>query len=1500
MRFILCLPFLFFAFIFTLKAQNGAPFPENSNEFVDKLGEFMTVSKRPDLEEAFSVFKKNVRDGKYREDELQRVRAIANVLSAQRLAAFPYFKNYINAVSASKTKSDTTTFDRWHKLTEQTLPSIERGRTKPIAQYLEFSADFLENNAFKTGEGGTVTWKVSGGKTAFEYREGQPILLCTNFDLVGLRKQDSVVVKKTSGIYYPYDGVFRGQSGTVSWAEAGLDSSVYCRLNSYKVETSKPIFSSDSSTLYYPLYFPKGPITGKFEHNIVVENKSAGVQYPRFESYNKTLKITKIGEGVEYTGGFKLWGTSLYGYGTSAEPAQMTLYNKKRERIFYGTSDLFIIKREVSIVAEGVDAKLYMDKDSLYHPAVGFRLEIPNQIIHLTRGQKGSERNPFYSSFYNMNLDAEKISWYITKDSIEIGSRAGGMKGVAETVAFESSNHYSNSDMVKMQNIASTNPISILYILTREMGSNTVSDDAFAQRLNPKFDHSSIQSLLAQMVKEGFINYHFSRHEIELRDKLVHYALASQGKKDFDAIKIESSSTSSNAKLDLKTKETTITEVNRIELSARQRVGLLPNERNLTLLQNRDMRFSGRLFAGFSLFQGENMHFSYDKFQVEFDSVKFLDFYLPTGEKDKNNNPEAFAMNSSVEFVSGVLLVDAPNNKSGKESLEIFPSLQTKKNSFVYYERPSIQAGAYKRDSFYFKLDPFAFNGLDSYTPDMLKFKGEMAPAGIFKPFKETIVVREEDRSFGFVHKTPPTGYPTYYGKGNYTGLLDLSNKGFLGEGKVEYLTADIESEDIVFKPRQMTATARRFFMEEDRKSAVKVPQARGEDVSVNWLPYNDSMYVTSQNKDFELFKDPGYFHNGTLILTPSGLKGNGQFEWENGTLTSKLISYDPFQASADTSDLKVKALDGEGIAFDSRNVNGELDFDKQEGRFKANTADASTTLPLNKYRTSMNEFFWDMKAQTITFKADLNKPAKFVSIDPDQDSLFFNGKTAFYDMKTSLLKIGGVEVIKSADAFIYTKDGNIEIEPGGKMTKFEDARIVADTVSKYHTIDSASVEILGKKLYKATGYYQYNIAGYDQEVFFDNIVGQRFGPGAAKVKNVRTTASGVIPEEQNFRLGIKTLYKGDIILNADKQNLRFEGYGKLDAAKLPANEWFTLRSDVDKNDPLVEIRKTKNPEDDPLVTGFFLGKESGQCYPRILLIPFNRTDRVLIDAAGFYKYDEKTDKFTFGDSLKVLDKSQRGAKMVYDNRVGTVQAEGKINIGEGLKYMKIQTAGKLKSDFNIDSTGYTTTGEFMSGINITMPKNLLDMMLNDIQASSFDAQAPIINTQMAFYQPATAEFVSNNKDMDETMGNLRNNFVVLPKDDNKHTILLGRHQVIWNDEYQSFLSLDDRNPVLYINGVAINKMLTVFVEYRMPTSDDDRFYIYIKPSPDLWYFLGYQAGALNVVSSSTRFNDAIVGMKPKDLQFKMPDGELYEIIPANPSLAEAFVNRVRQGRKKE
>ncbi|HND89222.1 MAG TPA: hypothetical protein PK971_12885, partial [Saprospiraceae bacterium] len=50
-----------------------ARFPEKPEEFVSELGKFMTATKRPDLEEAYSVFKKTYQSGLLNASDVARV-----------------------------------------------------------------------------------------------------------------------------------------------------------------------------------------------------------------------------------------------------------------------------------------------------------------------------------------------------------------------------------------------------------------------------------------------------------------------------------------------------------------------------------------------------------------------------------------------------------------------------------------------------------------------------------------------------------------------------------------------------------------------------------------------------------------------------------------------------------------------------------------------------------------------------------------------------------------------------------------------------------------------------------------------------------------------------------------------------------------------------------------------------------------------------------------------------------------------------------------------------------------------------------------------------------------------------------------------------------------------------------------------------------------------------------------------------------------------------------
>lgn len=1527
-------------------SQRLEKFSENQDEFIAELGNYMTSSKQKVLEDNYREFQSVFKAGMFTEDEEKRILQTANSMLSVRMQANPFFRDYLKIVILIKRQENgSELFTKWHKVFDELLAQMDVSHKRPFQEFLGFAEKFIEVSALRFSDGG-VSWYALSDKYDLEIREGRPAVVFPETDLLGQRKQDSILIQKTSGVYYPTDFLWEGEGGRTDWENLGEDSDVYSILDVYHLDTRRSIYEVESAKLHYPLFFGDRMIKGTYAAKLSTGNEKATVgSYPRFDSREGMMTMTNFGTGIEFRGGFRIKGGTIYGYGEKDDPATLELYDKNGKLVYRGRAEQYAIKSEELILAEHVESTLYFKNDSLYHPSVNLRFDVQNREIQLSRGDRGSDRNPFYNSMNQVNIDAETINAFLESDSLVIG-KPTIKQASKRDVVFESFGYFHPRNYQRFQNIATVNPLAIMKVTAEKEGTNFLDADMIAKRINSKYSVESIQTLLYDLVADGFINYDSDKQLIEVKDKVFHYVDAARNQVDYDGLNMRSSTLGTNAVMNLQDETITIDGIQSIEFSPAQRVAAKPLGEKVLMLGNRNLSFDGQLYAGYSQMEGKDFHFNYEKFQVKLDSVRYFDLFVPTGKRMANGDKEAMSIASRIEHVNGVLLIDAPNNKSGKDSIQMFPSLQTQDFSYVYYDQDTIQEGAYGRDSFYFQLEPFSFNHLDDYYADDIKFRGSLTSGGIFPDFKETLVLRE-NHSLGFKTKTPDEGEITYGGKGRYTGELDLSNKGFFGRGNMQYLKASIDSEDIIFKPSEATAGADRFDLEEDRTAGSEVPQVRGNDVRINWRPQKDSMYVRTLEDPFKLFKQDDHVFDGTLILTPDGLKGDGKLDWSKAYLNSQLFSFGAFSTKADTTDVGIKAFDAEELALSTENVSADMDFDAQKGIFKANDQFLETTLPYNQYITSMNEFTWDMKEETIDFKADAGKLGIFTSIHPDQDSLTFEGQNAFYDLKTSQLNIEGVPHIVTADAFIYPDSGLVEIQKGGVMTKLEQARIVADTTNKYHVINRATVEVLGRRNYRASGFYEYNIGDRNQEIKLGDIVGQPVGKGKLSEKKTVTRAVGEIKSDGDFYIDHKTQFQGRIELTADKKNLQFDGFARLDADKLPRPYWFTISSEGDKKNLAIRYDTPKSFDGDPLRTGLFLSKENARIYPRVMAPLHFRKDRAVFDAKGYFKYNKEKDQFIFGDSLKVLRDELTGNQFIFKNVDGSVEAEGKFNIGSGLKYIKVDAAGLAKTAFpppsevedelppseeleneenetqeeekqetdpnmmmileeeeeeKIDSimggpkvVDIPFTADLMAGIKLIVPENLMKIMLNDIKQSSFDAPTLTLLNDINFYKKAARElFPPTTKEIQQSLEGLTSGFFDIQPKFNPYTFLFSRLKMKWNADYQTFINMEDKNGIVSIEGEPINKMLTCHVEFKMPSNEDDRLYIYLKSPSELFYFFGFKQGILSITSNNPSFMEAFDKLKPKDLIQKMEDGETYEIQAVDPGSANQFLRRVK------
>jgi hypothetical protein len=157
---------------------------------------------------------------------------------------------------------------------------------------------------------------------------------------------------------------------------------------------------------------------------------------------------------------------------------------------------------------------------------------------------------------------------------------------------------------------------------------------------------------------------------------------------------------------------------------------------------------------------------------AEIDScVIYVDDF--TRAPDNFGNYPKTRVKNVLSGLSGTLEIDHPTNKSGYHSKDYpqYPILTCNKTSNVFYDSYSIQKGKYKRDGFYYEVEPFQIDSLDNFNKKNLKFQGTLVSGGIFPDIKEPLVLME-DNSLGFQINTTDSGFLAYGGKATVTGMM--------------------------------------------------------------------------------------------------------------------------------------------------------------------------------------------------------------------------------------------------------------------------------------------------------------------------------------------------------------------------------------------------------------------------------------------------------------------------------------------------------------------------------------------------------------------------------------------------------------------------------------------------------------------------------------------------------------------------------------------------------
>ena len=1297
-----------------------------------------------------------------------------------------------------------------------------------------------------------------------------------------------MTIESTNGNYYPFKDSWKGTGGKVSWDDISPSSGIEAELIEYDINVKQKEYTATEALLTHKGFFGDMKVRGKFSDKLLSTRTSSKSTYPRFISTGASVEIFDVFTNVNYRGGFSLSGLKAKGVATSESKATLVIFDKNKKQLATLHGDLVSLEKKKAVSAKSMAIEIALGEEgTLSHPCVDVKYE-PGQRMTFRSSEKSASKSPYYNSYHKVFLYANNVEFDTKTGNLNVNPKSG-LGGNGNRVKVESESFYDKNLYNRIQNVATIHPLVMIAKMAREEGME-FSAEALAPKINPNFNVESIQRLLFDLEKDGFLLFNFGTKQVKVLDRTFHYVDAAAGKSDSDLMRYESDTEKTNAVINTSDKTIEMNGVKNFMLAPRPKVAVVPKGGKVTLKKDRGSAFDGRVYAGFGVLEGDGFDFDYNKFQMEAKEVSTFDLYIPDGGVDKSGQPTGKSIGSRIENTSGVLLINAPANKSGKELIKMFPSFVTKAPSYIFYDERNGQGSVYKREGFFFELKPFTFNSLSNVTPDLLTFEGKLVSAGIFPDFEETVVFQEHDQSLGFTRATPAGGMDIYK-KGIYKGDISLSNIGLKGVGTLGWLATNFSAENFLFKPEQMLASAEEFDLKGD--VATDIPTTHGEDVNINWLPYVDSMFIKSKEKSFDIFDKGTHQVSGLLIYTPGGLKARGTFNWEDGEMVADLFAFGNQSIKSDATDLKIKSMSTEGVALNTQNLRGHIDFDQQKGEFFANNSEEETKMPANKYKTSLNSFEWDLANKTLKFMASEKNKGWFLSTDAAQDSLFFEGATATYNFEKTELNVTDVSQIQVADALIMPADGKVKIEADGKMQQLENARIVANSITKYHQIVNATVNVNGRDGFTGKGQYEYNVEGKPQLIELERITGKG-EPGGAKTI---TAAEASIEETDDFYLDANTRYIGNVSLKSTEKWLGFKGFAQMQIPVLNKNEWFETEFKGDYKNLLIAADEPKNRDGQTLQTGLYAGFENANNYTNVLMPEHSKRDRELFTAKGVVRYNVALKAYQFGTAEKMDQPTAKGNVLTFKNKDASVKAEGTFNICPNIKELGLQVAGVAHAGMegavlaDPAMANASIKAEFVTGFDFNLPKSLMKIMQTDFASAAFEAQ-PVVYEKTGLYRTAAAEWMKDETARTNVIAALNTRHVFDMGNKTPGTFVLGEMEMVWNSELQSFATVNNKIALNSLGQQGMHRYVEGLVEFHIPSNKDDRIYMLLTSKSGNYYYFNYKKGILHVYSNNEAFNQEVEGLGDKGRTVEVVKGQPYELQLTTPELVSFFKRR--------
>ena len=1307
-----------------------------------------------------------------------------------------------------------------------------------------------------------------------------PVIRFSTITLDFVTSYDSVQIKNTKGVYSLLDNIFAGEGGTFDWSSVGLNSDeVYCNFTEYNFNVKKPEVIADLVRFNYAGKTP-GLIPGRFEFRSRSGQVASSVTYPRFTSYESNLKIQGLGtDRMTYTGGFSLHGSTIKSTNVRNEPATIVVADSVQSRRFTVRSTEFVFKDSV-VSSERAAFVIHQMNDSITHTAVRMQYDSRNDRV-LLLSDKGNLRNtPYSATYFNMDFSANMIRWDLNSDSLDIFS---SLAPNTVPMIIESRDYYHPNDYKVLQGTGfNFHPLGIVVRYCLENRTRQASTGDIAQKYGLSIN--DVQRAAEFLANKGLIEYQKQGDQILVKEKAVRQYLSARGTADYDNLKIHSvigsyatvklnEPSHPNATVNFKERTMTVRGVEQFSVSDSLNVVVKPDSSVITILQNRDIKFDGMITAGNFEIHGKNFTLKYDSFFINLNKIDSINFFAmevnaagQTVRRKINNSMVGADSLSAAEGglsdtsqSSGTLFISRPNNKAGKVSIPNYPRLDATTGGVIYFNRPEVLNGVYDR-SVFFVVPPFKLDSLNDADPASIYFNGTFVSSGMFPSFKEKLHTME-DKSMGFEHTIPSAGYQLYKGDGKLTGNIRLDNQGIRSDGVIDFFSTSVRSQDFIFYPDSVVGKGSKAYSLEKQFGAVYFPEASFPEFSMRWLPKQDNMRLRTTIAPFEFYKSTAQL-TGQVIVSKNGITGSGRLDTRGTEIRSREMTFAAKDFSARHARFRAISADPEKPLIDGTDVRVRFDLAQNYADISPEVAgEAAINFPFAQFKTSIPNARWDLTSQKISMTKGENRPLEdsyFYTTRKDLDSLSFYAEKAEYDLNTQELKVSGIPYIIVADAKITPENGEVMILQDAKIGTLRNTTIVIDTLNAYHRLTEGVVDVKSRKEF--SGYATYQYVNFLQDTFaikmtdfhLEQVVEAESTRRTTRKKStatLQTVATGSVAEADKLVLGAGMYYKGDMIMYATKPALTLSGSVKLDIKKLKNTSWIQYEQSGDETEVFINFDEALTEGGMRVDAGLYFSATDNSLYTSFLNEKQHEDDE-FFKPSGVLHYDVESKEYRIEDIDKALGNKLTGKLFSYNDETSQVRFEGPVQFFKPTRDFDL--VASVIGQGNMESSEIRMNSFIM--LNTTAVSAAFDAMgldlANVVTNEPFDEGLGDPTELLYKISNILGERLAQDYDKRSSQGYV--SLGSLPP--TTMPLVFSNVNLKWSPKYNAFYS-EGTLGVSNINRQDINAAFEGFMEIKHNEDGGPVFNVFIKASPESWYYFGYEDNRMLMFSSNNAFN---------------------------------------------